>query len=119
MTAPRYFAVQLAKGATAVPLKVWFGHPIDPDTGETLTERPAIWRTCLDGDDINAYTCPNVFWTDKPGPAAIKGKEIDADEYEFLLRRNAHARTYVPTAPEANPRKTIKLTELPPIRWTP
>ena len=122
MTPPRFFAVQLAKGAVRTPLKVWYGHPQDPDTGETLTERPAMWRGILDGEPCDMYprNGGGFILEFGNGPSVepiIVGDLIDEDEYEYLTQRNAHAREYEPAAPEANPRKPVNFNAMPPIKW--
>ena len=120
MTA-RYYAVTMTKGGVRVPLKVWHGHPIDPDTGETLTERPAIWRGIRDGEPCDMYPrngggCIIEYGNGPDQPPIIMGEEIDEDEYEYLTQLNAYKRAYEPNSPEANPRKAVDLLTTP-IPW--
>ena len=112
----RWYAVTQTKGGIRVPLKVWFAYPTDPVTGETLTERPALWRAIRDSEET---PIEHVMLEMQDGQPLIVGEEIDEDEYEFLTQRNAHKRQYEPDSPEANPRKPINLNAMPPIRWTP
>lgn len=112
---PRFYAVVLAKGAAAVPLKLWFGPPVDPDTGEELDRAPR-WNCIRNGESVGIEEA--AFLVDNQDPI-IKGIEIDEDEYEFLTVRNSHDREHDPESPFANPRQRIDLTKIPPIKWNP
>lgn len=116
MTA-RFYAMTLTRGGARVPVKVWFGRPVDPITGELL-ERPATWRCQIDGQDDAIEACMIEIdgVTNEP---VIKGETIDEDEYTYLLQRNTWAREHEPESPHANPRKRIDMNALEPIKWNP
>jgi hypothetical protein len=44
---PGCYRIRLAKGGPFVPLRIWFGPPIDPMTGDEMRERGARWQCKL------------------------------------------------------------------------
>lgn len=114
VTFNRYWRVKLAAGAPWSPLRIWTGYPVDPVTSETLTERPCLWRACLNGTDVDISEVVIEF-DGQSGDPVVKGEQVDAAEYQYLLERHIWARRYDPTDIAANPRKKIDLHALPPL----
>ncbi len=88
-----------------IPVRIWFGPPDDPDTGEEM-DRSWRWRILIagaefTGEDLRIGGIPfddlTTFW---PG---CRRDPIDAAEYEFRLERQAWAAAYDPNDPYGRP----------------
>lgn len=110
----RLYRTRLAKGAPWSAIKVWWGFPVDPETGEILLERSPCWRAILNGDHvpIEDVSIEIDGLTQEP---MLRAELIDETEYDYLLATNLWAKTHAPNAPEANPRQRVDLTKLPPL----
>lgn len=115
MSAPRFYAIQLAKNGPRVGLKLWNGYPIDPLTGETLTERPKFWRCELNGEYANAVDI--VPWIVDGTSDSVRGDKITEAEYEHLSSVAKWAMEYDPEDPYAKPREAIDMNKIAPIKW--
>lgn len=115
MTEPTYYRTRIVKGGPIVGLKIWHGYPIDPDTGEVLTERPALWRAEVNGEPVPINDVAPQF-ADGTGDS-IRGDECDEDEYLFLASDAKWASKYSPQDPAAKPRERINMNEIGPIKW--
>lgn len=89
------------RGRVPVPVRVWFGQPLDPLTGELL-DRSWRWQFEFDGFTLDAFakhlgaTADDVldnFWP------KCRDSEIDPGEYQYLLDTAAHARENDPSSP--------------------
>lgn len=62
---------------------------------------------------------PTTQWTGTMGDGvdqiALFGEPVDEAEYQYLLATARWAREHSPDHPAANPRRPIKLHELPPV----
>lgn len=106
--APKLYAVHLVKNGPRCPVKVWYGFPTDPDTGETLDRSPR-WHVILNGEFVE----PTLILMLVGNVGYVKGKEIDQAEYDYMLRVREWALQN--DAPEAKPREAIDLKKLPTI----
>lgn len=99
-----FYQIRMVRGGIFVPVKVWFGPPADPDTGELL-DRSWRWQALRNGDLVDV----NLVW---PFCARFP---IDQNEYDYLLARKAWAEQNAPDTPEAQPKMKIDLLncELP------
>jgi hypothetical protein len=97
-----HYRVRLIKGGPWLPLHIWQGFPIDPETGEEL-ERGWIWRAQLIDGEV-------PIWNHWPMCA---GSQIPEAEYRWMLATCRHAAAYDPMMPEAAPRSKIDLSTLP------
>lgn len=114
MTA-RYFKLALVKRGPMCGVKVWRGFPVDPDTGEILTERPILWRCEVNGtpepiEDV-------APWIADGTGEVMRGAEINETEYQFFVKNHQWAVRYAPDDPAAAPRKAVDMNSLPPIKW--
>lgn len=107
--APKMFAVRLTKSGPRCPLKVWYGTPSDPVTGEPLDRSPR-WHCELSGVLIE----PEALLMLVGDVAYVKGEEVDAVEFKYLCDVAAWAAKN-PDAPEHDPRRAIDLNQLPPV----
>lgn len=101
-----FYRVKLARGAVWSPVKLWFGPPLDPLTGEELDRSPR-WQALVRGflwerDVLELWT-----W--------CAGQPIGESEYEYLLAIHRHASAHEPGMPEARPREQIDLNVMKPL----
>lgn len=101
-----YYLIQRRRqNRVALPVRVWFGPPADPETGEDLDRSPR-WQIAIAGQLINE----NENWDamrvgnqtigslDEFWPACTRSP-IDADEYRYRLERAAWAGEHDPNDP--------------------
>jgi hypothetical protein len=93
----------LRSGAAPVGIRIWFGQPYDPVTGE-LMDRSLRWQAEANGEPIAL----EQVW-----PRCAR-EPIDEREYRFLTERAAWARENAPTSPHANPHRPIDPMTAPP-----
>ena len=89
------YRIRLVKGGPFVALRIWLGHPLDPVTGEELTERGARWQCRLNGTQLVPV---EDFW-----PACAK-HPISQSDYARYCRLS---RTMNPKHPFYDPRRPI------------
>ena len=80
-----YFRFRLVSGSVIGGVKIWFGPPHDPVTGEVL-DRSWRWQALFDGEPVDF---------DRVWPACI-GRPISEDEYRALVARREWARQHAP-----------------------
>lgn len=97
-----FYRGRLVKGGPWVPIRIWFGAPLDPLTGEEL-DRSHRWQAERNGEFVEV----DAVW---PFCAA---DAINEAEYRYLLATNQWAAEHAPDAPEAAPRQKIDLNRLP------
>lgn len=106
-----YYAVRLVKGGIRCPAHIWYGPPLDPETGEPL-DRSWRWNAVVNGQPQD----PERFINIVGNFAHIWGDPISRAEYEFLLEDRKWCAEHAPDLPEANPTRTIDVTKMPPIK---
>lgn len=99
-----WYKVRLVRGGPWVGVRVWFGPPLDPETGEELDRSPR-WQAVQDGAFVDVWR----LW---PGCAL---HPIDEAEYAFRCARSEHAKRFAPHEPEASPTSAIDLNRLAPL----
>jgi hypothetical protein len=92
--------IVLRRGAPASGIRIWLGHPPDPETGEEMLERPFMWQAELNGQRVDLHD----YW---PGCAR---ERISREEYDRLVARNA---TMDEASPFYDPRKPVDLFNAP------
>lgn len=80
-----WFRHKLSGGSVYGGVRIWYGAPLDPVTGEEL-DRSWRWQAMFDGEPIDF---------DRVWPACI-GDPITEDEYHNYVRRRAWARQHAP-----------------------
>lgn len=82
------------RGAVPLPVRVWFGPPICPDTGEEL-DRSHRWQVTVDGREVGQPGAPLLewFWP------KCKAVPVDKAEHDYLIAMAAHARRHDPYSP--------------------
>jgi len=89
------YRIRLTKGGPFVALRIWLGHPIDPATGEELSERGLRWQCRLNGTQ---FVPVEDYW-----PACAQ-HPITNQEYARICRLS---RTMNPKHPFYDPRRRI------------
>lgn len=101
---PGLYKIRLAKDAPWSPVKIVFGPPNDPDTGEPLDRSPR-WQCFIRGE---LYPMSRVWpWCGR--------WPIEEPEYRYLMALKGWADEHALGAPEANPRAAVDLTKIPPL----
>lgn len=101
-----HYRVKLAKGAVWSPVKLWFGPPLDPVTGEELDRSPR-WQALVRGKLWERGVLDLWAW--------CAGQPIGENEYEYLMAIHRHASAHEPDMPEASPREAINHLTTKPI----
>ena len=97
-----FYRVKMMRHGPWVPVRIWYGPPHDPDTGEEM-DRSWRWQAERNGEPADiARLWP---WCGKD--------PISEQEYWFLINRAEHARHFRPDDPHANPRQSIDLLSAP------
>lgn len=92
----------LARGAHPVGIRIWYGPPLDPDTGEEM-DRSWRWQATANGRPIDLQR----VWpkcADEP---------IGQAEHDHLARVQAWGEAHAPDSPQANPDRPVDLLRAP------
>lgn len=91
-----------SKGRNRVPsvIRIWLGHPIDPETGEEMTERGFRWQATRNGAPVDVL---NVWPECASDP-------VSAEEHDRLISLH---RTMDPASPFFDARRPIDLNTAP------
>ena len=111
---PAYFAVRLCKGGPRIALKIYYGPPSDPLTGEPLDRSPR-WQVWLSGE-LQENHADFIVHFQPDGSPVVVGEEISAEEHEYLLQLRSYAVEYDATMPESDPKKPVNLRQMAPIK---
>lgn len=100
-----YYLVQFRRARRVnIPVRIWFGAPTDPDTGEEMDRSPR-WQIHIAGVPFTEpldfggirFNAVTDFWP------TIAGNAIDATEYTFRVERAAWAQQHDPDDALATP----------------
>ncbi len=100
-----YYLVQRRRARRVdIPVRIWFGAPIDPDTGEEMDRSPR-WQIEIAGEAFDepltiggvTFLAVSDFWP------AIAREPIDEIEYRFRIERALWAQQHDPDDALANP----------------
>lgn len=97
-----FYRYRLRSGGVAVGVRIWFGPPHDPLTGEEM-DRSWRWQAEVNGRPIDL---------DRVWPTGA-GEPIDAREYEHLSSLQTWGEQNAPHSPEANPNKPVNWLTAP------
>lgn len=89
-----FYQGKLRSGAVLVGIRLWFGPPRDPVTGEELDRSPR-WQAEANGE----YVEFDDVW-----PACARDP-ITEEQHQFYVQRQRWAERNAPTSSFANPRK--------------
>lgn len=97
------YRVRLVKGGPPVAVRLWFGAPVDPLTGEEMDRAPKWFATVNGQEIVDAFR----FW---PGCAR---EPISQAAFDHIVERS---RTMDPTDPFFDPKKPVdRSTAKPPF----
>lgn len=99
------------RGHVPVPVRVWFGPPRDPATGELL-DRSWRWQFEFGGFTLDAFAGAVGFPADSILESfwpRCQAHKIGQSEYRFLLDTAEHAREHDPASPFASTRGKVDL----------
>lgn len=85
-----YFRYRLGAGTVKGAVRIWYGPPHDPVTGEEL-DRSWRWQATFDGEPVDF---------DRVWPACASDT-LTEQEYNYLLRRRAWAQQHAPNSAHA------------------
>lgn len=103
-----FYRTKLVKGGPWVPVRIWYGPPLDPETGEELDRSPR-WQALVNGEEVDGPNEVEWVWV------WCSNKGITEAEYRYMLAKKEHAEKFAPELPEASPREKIDLNKLPPL----
>lgn len=98
---PGCYRIRLRRDAPFSAVRIWLGPPVDPATGEEMSERGFRWQATLNGAPTDLYD----LW---PGCAR---ERISREEHDRLVERNA---TMDEESPWFDPTRRIDLRSAPP-----
>lgn len=110
---PHFFRVKYTRGGAPCGLKVWFGPPADPVTGELLDRSPR-WQVHFNGKEFDE---PERFLLhfEPDGTPVIVGEIITESEYSYLTALHEYAINHDATMPEADVTKPVNLRKMAPV----
>lgn len=97
-----FYRTKLRSGAHPVGIYIWFGPPLDPDTGDEM-DRGHRWQAHCNGKYIDL---------DRVWPVC-GGDPIDRAEYVHLTEVQRWGERNAPSSPQANPNQRINLLTAP------
>ncbi len=100
-----HYRMRLRIGAVFSAVRIWFGPPLDPETGEEM-DRGYRWQATVNGDLVDLER----VW---PRCAA---DGITKDEHDYLLSLKRWGEEHDPDGPFANPHKPVDLLKAP-LPW--
>ena len=95
---PGFYRTRLRSGGVRVGVRIWFGPPKDPVTGEELDRSPR-WQAEVNGKYIDL---------DRVWPSCARDP-IDAREYAYLTKLQAWGEEHAPDSPQADPTRRVDL----------
>lgn len=105
-----YFAWRRV-GRPDQPVRIWFGPPCDPDTGEEM-DRGWRWQMLVNGEPVPTLEDERAhpydpIWSDVW--PQVSADPIPRSEYEYLLASIRHAQEHDANSPFARPSRKIDL----------
>lgn len=97
-----YYRMAMRMGAMPVGIRIWYGPPHDPVTGEVM-DRSFRWQAEING-------CINEL--EKVWPKCARDK-ITKHEYEYMVLRYNWAKGNAPESPQAKPHSKVDLMTAP------
>lgn len=91
-----YYRTRLRMGGIFVGIRIWYGAPLDPETGDEL-DRSWRWQALANGEPV---------LLERVWPRCA-GDPIDAAEYQYLASVQTWAKQNAPNSPQANPMRWI------------
>lgn len=93
-----FYRLRLRRGAVWSAVRIWFGAPLDPVTGEEM-DRGHRWQATVNGELVDL---------ERVWPRCAEDA-IDQAEHDYLIQRQQWARKTDPDLPDANPDRPVDL----------
>ncbi|MDF0543368.1 hypothetical protein PX699_13500 [Sphingobium sp. H39-3-25] len=91
-----YYRMRLKMGGAFVGVRIWYGAPLDPETGDEM-DRSWRWQALVnDGPVLLERVWPKCG-----------SDPVDQSEYEYLCEVHKWAKRHAPNSPQANPMQRI------------
>lgn len=97
-----YYRMSLRKGGHPVGIRIWFGQPLDPVTGEPL-DRSLRWQATANRRPVDL---------DRVWPQCLR-EPISKTDHDYLAAMQDWAERNAPDAPQADPTRRIDLNAAP------
>lgn len=98
-----FYRGRMVRGGVWVTIRIWYGPPHDPITGEELDRSPR-WQAERNGELVAVY----AVWP------YCAGEPISEAEYRFMLADAKWAREHAPGDPKAKPTERPDFSDLAP-----
>lgn len=89
-----YYRMRLKMGGAFVGVRIWYGAPLDPETGEEM-DRSWRWQALVNDEHVPLERCWPKCGSDPIGEA----------DYQYLAKLQSWARTNAPESSIADPRR--------------
>lgn len=99
-----FYRGRMVRGGPWLAIRIWFGPPLDPDTGEEC-DRAKRWQATRGGAEAD----PRQLWP------YVANHPIAEAEFNYMSALRAHAVKHEPDMPEAAPTSPVDLNRLKPI----
>lgn len=97
-----FYRMRLRSGGVMVGIRIWFGQPKDPVTGEIM-DRSLRWQAEANGGAIDL---------DRVWPRCA-GDPVTEAEHDYLMKLQAWGEAHAPAGPQANPDKPVDFLTAP------
>lgn len=97
-----FYRMRLTRGGHPVGIRIWYGAPLDPVTGEEL-DRSHRWQATANG---------RPFDLERAWPRCADDPITEA-EHDHLCRVQAWGEAHAPDSPQANPERPVDLLRAP------
>lgn len=91
-----FYAMPLRSGGVRVGIRIWYGPPLDPVTGEEL-DRSWRWQAMANG----SYIDMERVWP------KCANSQVDQSEHDYLVNLQGWAEEHDPTGAIANPNQKL------------
>jgi hypothetical protein len=99
-----HYKMRMVRNGPFVPVRIWFGPPHDPDTGEEM-DRSHRWQAEIGGKEAAI---------ERTWPWCAKNPIAEAD-YRYMRGVQQWATEHAPHEPEAAPREAVNINALKPL----
>jgi hypothetical protein len=99
---PGYYRMKLRSGGVFGVVRIWWGPPADPITGEEL-DRSYRWQAAFNGELIDL---------ERAWPACARMPATERD-YQLAIKRQGWAKQHAPQSAYADPRTPLNPLDAP------
>lgn len=100
---PGFYKMRLRRGAVPVGVRIWWGPPVDPWTGEEVPERGDRLQASINGENVEL---------ERVWPSCAREPSTES-EHDYLIGLQQWGQQHDPDGPHANPNKPVDLLSAP------